>query len=204
MSIGVASTENAYTQSVFQFRDILQNLQNDSAVYDTSLDVKAPSAASALITLVLNGAADFFENNATADFSVDLDDLVSIHFLDSSRYETMISLIESGLAYKTETDSSVLRLDLTSQALDLCSYSVMPGDFSCVSRKMIQSGVIKESYAVHDFSVDNVQWLQDNVLGVSNFAASFASNFSQISQVCPESTCVCLCVFVCLCDTHTV
>eukprot|EP00961_Rhodomonas_salina_P140312 1888281-Rhodomonas_salina.1 len=62
-----------------------------------------------------------------------------MHFLESSKYNAMVDLLDAGNAYSLVRDAATgyLTTAFTTTALQTCEEATMPGDFTCAVRRNI-------------------------------------------------------------------
>lgn len=93
---------------------VLQNVLYAGASADSSSN----SLQSGLISVVLKGADTYFELPRAKNFFLELEDVVSLHFLETTttRFDAVNALIRDGLAFETVIDGEV-RTNFKSQCL---------------------------------------------------------------------------------------
>lgn len=98
LNIGMASLESEWAESVTSFTNLIAQTRTASYL-DTGLTIHAKSAQSGLMTLVVKGSDPVFSAPVAAPFHLEIEDLVSMHFLSESKYVAMKALMASGGAY---------------------------------------------------------------------------------------------------------
>lgn len=191
LDIGIVGLESDWDTSMTSFTNLVQTTEDDNFL-DTSLIVQAPSAASALITIVLHGNDDAFTNPVASNFRMEIDDMITVHFLENTKYQEMVALINAGTAYELvrEEQTGYLDIVLTAEGTNVCASANIAGDFTCVVRKDINRRQITQEYAMHSMGGGGVafdesvtsEWLQEHVLGVSEFGDELARNFTRLSR----------------------
>jgi hypothetical protein len=96
LAIGLVGSELAWNSSVVQYDRITQGGGASSAVLDTSETSKALSLQSGLITLVVKGDPLVFASPMTSTYSLQIDSLVSLHFLSKAKFDTVKAMIDAG------------------------------------------------------------------------------------------------------------
>lgn len=111
LAIGLVGSEDEWDDSIREFRDVTQDTwspgidatQSDDELYVT----KADSISSAMITLSIRGDGEIFENRAAAvDYSIELEALTSLHFLDESKFRSVLSMIEAEVGTHARPDGA--------------------------------------------------------------------------------------------------
>eukprot|EP00961_Rhodomonas_salina_P052201 700876-Rhodomonas_salina.1 len=191
LNIGVAASEADWANSVYQFNNLLHNTDT-SDFLDTSLTVKATSAKSSLITIIVRGNDAFFNAPYATPFHVEIEDMISFHFLEHSKYTDTLALMAAGNAYRMvrEPGTGYLQVALTMDAVNTCTEHTMPGDFTCAIRRNIYRRQVVEDSVTHSLATGvgttdltaTTDWLQRNVFGVSQFSKAFADDFVSLTR----------------------
>lgn len=130
LNVGMASVESDWSESVTSFTNLIA--ATGSADYlDTGLSIHAKSAQSGLLTLIVRGSDAAFSAPVAGGFHLEIEDLVSMHFLSESKYADMKALLGSGTAYQMvrHEASGWLEIALTEAATDLCGTETIPGKY---------------------------------------------------------------------------
>lgn len=185
LSVGMAATTDDFDSSVTHFRDLLRTPSSVDDFTDTTLEVNGSlSVEMGLLTFVTQGDDATFSNSFSSVFSSEVDELYSLHFLDDDVYHDMVALIQEESAFKffyDETDGRS-HIDLTPAAAQLCLSAQLPGDFTCAVRRDIlnRSPVHDKAFDLARGTHETVDWLQSQILGVSDFAKDYATNFTRL------------------------
>jgi hypothetical protein len=155
---------------------------------DTSLTSRSISIESALITLSINTAPTLLASPAAAGYSILVDHLVTLHFLDPTKFDSVKASIDAGTAYNIvrNPDNGKLQIELQQSVVDTCAGAFL----DCAIRNDIVGGDVANSYSVYPmatgFGTSNtsnaVDWLTHNLLGVSEHTTSLALNMTNIVQ----------------------
>ena len=181
LSIGITGSEALWSNSVREVKNIISNKPSNPTSPSKSLQ-------SALVTMIVKCNTEVFQNPLTANYHIEIDDLVTLHFLDPDKYNTVNLMLESGSAYTTGNSASGhLSIILSQDILDSCAAGT-GGDFSCAVRRDISDRVTNNNYAIHSLATGVSQhddtgsrnWLTENLLGVSEFSAATATNFTRM------------------------
>eukprot|EP00961_Rhodomonas_salina_P114974 1547105-Rhodomonas_salina.1 len=189
VDIGMAALDADWSSSITQFTNVIQESVGGS-YQDSGLAVTAVSLQSGLITLALRGDDAMFSNPVALPFHMEIDDLVTMHFLDDSKYDAMVALLGAGGAWQMvrAEGTGYLEIALTAAALEVCSPSPIPGDFTCALRKNVHRREVVWDYGIHALATgvnthseqQTAEWLQEHMLGESAFAAEYACNFTRL------------------------
>lgn len=195
LDIGIAGNLRDMNTSVMHFPDILADnseIQNLKFIDTTQSVEKAASAASSLLSISVIGEKTAFQTEIASDFHIEIDDLISLHFLDAIKYNQVIDLLSNNQAFDVlkMPSNKYLEVALTNDVLEICNNINIPNDFSCVIRQNIHQRNIIHDYALHSMARKNnlynesitVQWLQKNLLGFSEFSFQLAQNFSRMQR----------------------
>lgn len=187
MAIGLALTEADWDLSVTYVHDIIGGA---GSYADGAILTKALSIESGLITLALKGLPGLFEFPGAELLELDIEDMISFHFLDVLTYNSFISLIAADNAFRmiSSNGGTILEIALTQEAWDVCNSANLDNDFRCVVRKDIYLGDAVDNFYVYDHAIARgvhndslaVRWLTENLLGVTQFARELATNWTNI------------------------
>lgn len=102
----------------------------------SSISIAAATIQSAMITIVVRGDPIFFD--LTPRYYVDLNDAISIHFLESSpvAYLSVLSLVQLNQAFVVKVNETGFPfIEATPELLSVCSYNNLPNHMACVLRR---------------------------------------------------------------------
>eukprot|EP00961_Rhodomonas_salina_P010718 143875-Rhodomonas_salina.1 len=184
LAVGITGTLAAWDSTVREFNNIL-----GSGVTDLSVDVSSASIQDALVTLILDGDPNVFNNRADRAPFLEIDSMVSLHFLDDTVYDTVKSALDSNSGWTLGEDAGDFsEITLSQSITDICNSAGLPGDMTCAIRYDITGRAVQEAYAVHALasgygtsnpSADSL-WIQTNLFGVSEYAAQLATDFTNL------------------------
>ena len=154
----------------------------------------AASPESALVTLVLQGQDSFFNLQGAANNVLELVDVISLHFPDSSViYEEIMSLLMLGQALTIDKSGLHPTMTPTLALLDLCNTVANTGCF--LRYDMQDMNVIKQSPGISGGCVDatimelngTAQSMEQNsffqsVFGTSEYSRSLGVEYATIIQ----------------------
>lgn len=99
LAVGLVGTQRDWETSVTEFSDITQ--ASDAGVFkDTTQDLHSLTLQSALITLVVEGDPVIFSSPLTSQYYLEVEHLVTIHFMDPAKFETVRGLMTQGVGYE--------------------------------------------------------------------------------------------------------
>ena len=109
IAVGLVGTPEDWNSSVAVYKDVTQASQSEGYLLDTTPNVTARSISSGLITLAVQGSQGIFNRSSAANFSIEVEQLSVMHFLDSNRFNTVLGLIRANAAYAVVTNPSTGR-----------------------------------------------------------------------------------------------
>eukprot|EP00960_Hanusia_phi_P055919 763100-Hanusia_phi.AAC.10 len=187
VGIGMTSKEQDWDTTMTLIKNVLAS-SNDAV--DGVIKTKALSIQSGLITLALNGMQEMFEFPGAEGLYLSLDDMVSFHFLDQNTFNGMVELLVQDRVFRMMTfdGGANSEIVLKQDAVDLCNSAKLDNDFKCVVRKDIYRDKVVDPFYVYDHATSvgahddeqAIQWLTKNILGVSDFAKEYATNFTRM------------------------
>jgi cysteine-rich repeat protein len=191
LNVGITGTDEDWLSSVTSFRNLVSRTKNDNYA-DTGLEIHALSMQSSLLTLALRGSDAMFNSPVALPFHLEIEDMLTLHFLDDTKYQQMLTLLKNEQAWTLvrHQDTGYLEIALTAMGIAVCSTETMPGDFTCAVRRNIyrRQVVTGAQNSVHALATGvnshnehaTVSWLQQNLLGVSGFSEDLARNFTRL------------------------
>ena len=186
LAVGIAGTLRDWNSSVADYGSTTVNFNAPSTLNITN---KSLSLESGLITLSFMGDPNVFSSPLATGYYLEIEHLTSLHFLDPAKFETVRGMLDlgDGAAYIVVNDvpSDTMSIRLSQAVWDACTVGSLPsGALSCAIRHDIVGRIIVNPASVHSIRHDNYSsattWLQENLLGVSEFAEELASNMTAI------------------------
>lgn len=185
LAVGLVGNEQDWATSVTEFQDITQS--SDSGVLkDTTQTLRSLTLQSALVTLVVKGDPVIFSSPLTSRYYLEVEHLVTMHFMDPAKFEAVRSMMTQGVAYQLFKDpvTAKVGIEMSQAVTDLCSAS--SATYSCVVRHDIVQGAIRNQYGVHSFAtglgttdtVSTRDWIAQNLLGTTDFGRELAANMT--------------------------
>jgi hypothetical protein len=167
-------------------QDITQAGQAQGGLIDTT-NVTSKGLVSGLITIAVKGSKAIFERKSASSFFIDIEQLSVMHFLDSTRFASVIGLIRSNSAYSVQTNPATGRPHIVfSQAtLQACGTTGL----SCILKTNIYNKLVNQPSAVHTLSTgigttsldQTTAWLTRNVLkSTDEFSMELAENMTSL------------------------
>ena len=95
MFLGLAGNESSFATSVVQSLDVTWRPVPPVVERDIS------SAASNVMTMLVKGDASLFENEFAKEYTLAVEDMISLHFLNDEKRMLVEELIAKGLAFIT-------------------------------------------------------------------------------------------------------
>ena len=187
LAVGAVGVEGEWDSTMVEFRDVLRT---ENPLLETGAQVQALSLQSGLLTLAIEGSEAAFGASFAADFHVEIDSMVSMHFLADNKFDAVTAEMVAGSAYtlNKNANSGSVGIVLSSSVEATCASATMPGDTSCAIRQDIVNRNVVSGYAVHPLAAGvsirdeaaDVGWLTGNLFGVSEYSKAFAANFTNL------------------------
>lgn len=186
--LGLAPTDELFDESLVAALDVGGSGGGASLVRPQS------SKAANVMTMLIKGAPETFAQAYASEYALEVEDMVTLHFLDEAKRTTVQSMIDLGLAFETYSptgSSSLMRLRPTPALLNLCPVHATKNTFGCITRRDISERVHDVvTQSVFKFSPRNTsvredtfdaagRWLQ-TLLGASDYAYALGSNHTRV------------------------
>jgi len=194
MFLGLASNESDFDASLVQNLDITH--QNSSA----SMSRDISSKTSNVVTVLFRGDPQLFAQKYAAEYTLAVEDIITLHFLNLDKKAEAEELIAAGLAF-TQTNTlagnrnslTTMKLEPSRALLEICPLQARRGMFGCIARREIRQRTLEfqtnsivsltgRSDEDEIFSHKRAGlWAQKN-FGGSRFMKDLASNHSKIMR----------------------
>lgn len=144
------------------------------------------------MTIILRGNESFFNLPGTSDFTLELEDVLTIHFMETdpfSHFEAAKTLIQSGGAFSASTYIATQRVSLVvdQDLINICPFTMIEG-VPCVMRRDIQArgfptviGAERTAMEVNGSEAPAAEFMT-RILGGSEYSAQLGANYSGIIQ----------------------
>ena len=188
--LGLAESAEAYADSVVEFSDITR----DQAGATLRLAREASSTASNIVTLIVTGDDALFTQEFAGAYSLEIEDLSSVHIIDEDKNAAVSALLASGGAFSQRADAasySVMRFEPTPELLMLCPVQQVATVRGCATRRDVRERLVDfTTQAVLDLAptgsldleaahVRAGAWLQQ-VLGESDYVRDLGEAHSRV------------------------
>jgi len=100
MFLGLAGNESSFANSVVQSLDVTRRPVPGNALMPV-LERDISSAASNVMTMLVKGDAALFENEFAKEYTLAVEDMISLHFLNDEKRMLVEELMAKGLAFAT-------------------------------------------------------------------------------------------------------
>jgi len=100
MFLGLAGNESSFATSVVQSLDVTRRPVPGNALMPV-LQRDISSAASNVMTMLVKGDAALFENEFAKEYTLAVEDMISLHFLNDEKRMLVEELMAKGLAFAT-------------------------------------------------------------------------------------------------------
>lgn len=184
LAIGIAGSLENWEKSVVDYASSTPMGQQEGLKTTN----KSLSLESGLITLYVTGDPDVFASPISDGYYLEIEHLTSLHFLDPAKFDVVKEILDTGDAYIVVNDipSDAVSIRLSQTIWDLCAQGSGPGlgSLSCAIRHDIVGRNILNPTSIHKLHSLNhstsIDWMTENLLGVSDWSKEFASNMTQI------------------------
>jgi hypothetical protein len=204
IAVGIAGTESLWDTSVDVVNDAMHNVGYNSII-DTG--VQHNSLASSLVTLVVRANPILLATNVMGTYTISLDYLTSMHFLDEVKFQQVQTLVQNNQAFTTDMNqvSGFMEVQFTTAASESCS-TANNNLYSCAIRRSVVGGVSVTPGGVHAFTLPNhasddagcATFITTNLLGTNEFSADLAANMTRLVR----SRCVVESLFTTTCCSY--
>jgi cysteine-rich repeat protein len=164
LTVGLVGTNAEWDTSVVTRKDALDT--NPSLIPITPLGASLPSS---LITLIVQPKPALARAYQSSTLRIELDYLVSMHFLDTAKFTQMQALLQSGDAYTVDTVGGFLEIQITPSATNMCSANNQ-NQYSCGIRRDVVRRIPRNGGAAdfaNNYSSDNagcIAFITENLL----------------------------------------
>jgi len=186
--LGLTPSDALFDDSLVQAVDIASSATPVNLVREQS------STASNVMTMLIKGAPETFAQAYASEYALEVEDMLTMHFIDTAKRATVQALIDAGQAFETYVPSgseSLMRLRPTQALLEICPIHATKNTFGCITRRDIQErmhDVVTQS--VFKFSPHNAtvrddtfdaagRWMQ-SLLGASDYAFNLGRSHAQV------------------------
>jgi len=186
--LGLVGDMTQYNASLVQSLDVTkrgpENLRRDIS-----------STASNVMTVLVKGDPYMFDEEYALDYTLAVEDIVTLHFLSTDKLNRVNTLMAAGRAYSQKkglsTDVSTMQLMPSDELLNICPFQVIPGRFGCVARREVTKRRIdfqtnsivniapNDNSDLFNVSTKAGEWTSQ-LLGQSEFARQLGFNHSTI------------------------
>ena len=197
MFLGLAGNETEFESSLVQSLDITRQ-RASSTPSPIVLERDISSKQSNVMTMLFKGDAEVFESPRTEQFTLAVEDIISLHFLNDEKRVLVEKLIADGLAFtlrntlhNNPSSHTAMEMLPTAELLAYCPMQAMRGSFGCNARREIKQRTLE----FHTNSITSIAgradedahfahmraglWSQ-NLLGGSEYARQLGYNHSKI------------------------
>jgi len=199
--LGLAGNVSSLSSSVVQSLDITrrrETIGRGGSLLPSGLERDISSKESNVMTLVVKGNPQLFEKQYAREFTLAVEDMISLHFLNNQKLVLVQKLIADGLAFTTErvlvdnnNARTVMKLMPSRALLAYCPFHAKRGTYGCNARREIQQRVLEfqtnsitsltsrlreDAEAAHE----RAGFWSQSLLGGSEYARQLGYNHSKI------------------------
>ena len=148
MFLGMAGNESSYESSVVKNMDITNKRTRRAG--PAVLERNISSKASNVMTVLFKGDAELFEKDFAKKYTLAVEDIISLHFLNEHKKVLVEQLIAEGRAFTTTNmladdanSRTVMQLQPTPELLAYCPLHAKRGLFGCNARREIRERALE-------------------------------------------------------------
>ena len=164
MFLGLAGNESSYEKSVVQNLDITRNGTRRAG--PVVLQRNISSKASNIMTMLFKGDPALFENDFAKRYTLSVEDIFSLHFLNEQKKTLVEQLIADGRAFTTinmlandANSRTVMKLEPTAELLSYCPLHAKRGVFGCNARREIKARSLDfETNSITSLNSQRSEW----------------------------------------------
>jgi hypothetical protein len=106
LTVGLVGLQSDWDKTMAIYQDVTQATTQQGGLLDRVTNGTGParSIASGLISLVVKGNPGIFSRASASNFYIEVKQLATMHFLDATRFNTVLGLFRSNSAYLVSTD----------------------------------------------------------------------------------------------------
>ena len=147
-----------------------------------------------MLTLLVKGDPAVFEQSYAQNYALEVEDMITMHFLDAGLRTQVEALMSSGQAFRKEVDSASytsMRIVPTDALLNLCPLQATRNVQGCIMRKEVEARLLdfttqaivgispsEDGANANDIQEGAGDWLQ-NLLGDSTFVDNLGKDHSR-------------------------
>jgi len=192
MFLGLVGKEEDFNSSLVQNLDVTRQTTPANMRRDIS------STASNIMTMLVRGDATTFDEPYARDYTLAVEDIITLHFLSQDKLNQVKVLMDTGTAFTQirgpASDLSTMQLVPTDALLQLCPLQAISGRYGCITRREVHQRRIdfmatsivniapnnaSNAEELHNVSTGAGKWAR-NLLGNSDFATELGYNHSAI------------------------
>jgi len=192
MFLGLVGKEEDFNASLVQNLDVTRQRSQINMRRDIS------STASNVMTVLVQGDATTFDESYATNYTLAVEDIITLHFLSQDKLNQVKSLMDAGTAFTQmrgpASDLSTMQLVPTDALLQLCPLQAIVGRYGCLTRREVHQRRIdfmatsivniapnnaSNAEELHNVSTKAGQWAR-NLLGNTDFATELGYNHSAI------------------------
>jgi len=179
MFLGMAGNESEFETSLVQNLDITNQVAtNTTGPFILERDISSKS--SNVMTMLFKGRPDVFEGSRTEEFTLAVEDIISLHFLNDEKRMLVEKLIADGLAFEMRntlhnnpSSWTAMQLSPTAELLAYCPLQPKRGIFGCNARREIKQRTL-------EFQTNSITSITSRADEDANFAHMRAGLWSQV------------------------
>ena len=187
--LGLVGQDEDFDEALVKNEDVIGQASPQNMRSDVS------SKASNVMTVLVKGAASTFDEAHAREYTVAVEDIITMHFLSADKVEVVRQLMDTGEAFRqvagSDAELSTVKLVPSEDLLELCPFKIIAGRFGCVSRREVTARSIdamstsvvniapNDATDLLNVSTQAGAWTS-HLLGGSEYATQLGFNHSSI------------------------
>lgn len=187
VAVGFVGTNAAWNSTMVVYRDVLQATRTQGNLLETTRNITAKTIPMGMVTLVIKGSPTIFNKAPAANYFIDVEQMATMHFLDSTAFNTAVAMIRAGTAYTMIVGNADgrPRMEFTSSFSGICGVTGL----KCQLFNNIYAKSVQRAGAVHPLSTGfgttstnaTRDWLMQNILRATDeYTREISANMTEL------------------------
>jgi len=133
--LGLVGQDEDFDSALVKNEDVIRQTNPQNMRRDIS------SKASNVMTVLVKGDASTFDEPYAREYTLAVEDIITLHFLNADKLETVRQLMDNGAAFTqvrgTDSELSTVKLVPSDALLEQCPLQAIAGRYGCVSRREV-------------------------------------------------------------------
>lgn len=187
VAVGLAGTTQDWNKTMTVYTNVLQATRTQGNLLDTTRNLTAKSIPMGMVTLVVKGSPTIFSKAPAANYFIDIEQMATMHFLDSTAFNTAIAMIRAGTAYTmiVGNGDGRPRMEFTSTFSGICGVTGL----KCQLFNNIYAKSVQRTGAVHPLATGfgttsqtaSRDWLMENIMRATDeYSRELSTNMTSL------------------------